>query len=134
MCPNNEEKRKEMSRVPYASSMESLIFEMICTRPYIAQAVGTISRYMSNPGGEHWKTVKMILRNIRGTSFIALYYGGSKVVFKIYVHSDFGGDLDKRKSTTSNVLTLTGGAISWVSNLQAVVALSITKAVYITIT
>ena len=134
MCPNNEEKRKEMPRVPYASSMESLIFDMICTRPYIAQAVETVSRYMSNPSGEHWKTVKTILRYIRGTSYVALYYGGSKVVVRIYVHSDFGGDLDKRKSTTGNVLTLIGGTISWVSNLQAVVALSITEAVYITIT
>ena len=53
MCPSNEEKRREMSRVPYASSMESLMFDMICTRPDIAQAVGTIIRYMLNPGREH---------------------------------------------------------------------------------
>ena len=103
MCPSNEVKRKEMSRVPYASSMESLIFDMICIRPDIAQAVGTISRHMSNPGREHWKTVKRILRYIRGTSFIALYYGGSKVVVRVYVDSDFGRDLDKKKSTTGNV-------------------------------
>ena len=31
MCPSNEVERKEMSRVPYASVMESLMFAMICT-------------------------------------------------------------------------------------------------------
>ncbi|KAK9224625.1 hypothetical protein WN943_009660 [Citrus x changshan-huyou] len=51
MCPNNEAERKEMSRVPYASTVGSLIFAMICTRLDIAQAVGAVSRYMANRGG-----------------------------------------------------------------------------------
>ena len=80
------------------------------------------------------ENVKKILRYIRKTSYVALYYGGSKVVVRVYVNSDFGGDLDKRKSTTGNVLTLIGEAISLVSNPQAVVALSITEAVYMAIT
>ncbi|KAE8687984.1 Polygalacturonase-1 non-catalytic subunit beta [Hibiscus syriacus] len=46
----------EMSRVPYASAVGSLMFAMICTRPDIAQAVGVVSRYMANPGKEHWNT------------------------------------------------------------------------------
>ena len=67
-----------MSRVPYASAVRSLMFAMICTRPDIVQAVGAISRYMVNPGGEHWIAVKRILRYIRGTSDVALHYGGSE--------------------------------------------------------
>ena len=46
MCPNNKAERKEMSRVPYAFIVGSLIFALICTRPDIAQAVGAVSRYM----------------------------------------------------------------------------------------
>ena len=53
MCPSNEAKRKEMSRVPYASAVGSLMFAMICTRLDIAQAVGAVNRYMANPSGEH---------------------------------------------------------------------------------
>jgi ATP-binding cassette subfamily B (MDR/TAP) protein 1 len=34
----------EMSQVPYASIVESLMFAMICTRPNITQAVGVVSR------------------------------------------------------------------------------------------
>ena len=74
MCPSNEAERNEMSRVPYASAVGSLMFAMICTRSDIAQAVGAVSRYMANPGGEHWITVKRILRYIRGTSDVALCY------------------------------------------------------------
>ncbi|KAE8655983.1 Phosphatidylinositol/phosphatidylcholine transfer protein SFH1 [Hibiscus syriacus] len=39
MSPSSEEERMEMSRVPYALAVGSLMFAMICTRPDIAQAV-----------------------------------------------------------------------------------------------
>jgi hypothetical protein len=42
-----------MSRVPYASEIGSFMYEMVCTRPDIAHAVGVLSRYMSKPGKEH---------------------------------------------------------------------------------
>ncbi|KAH9647728.1 hypothetical protein KPL70_025300 [Citrus sinensis] len=112
MCPSNEAERNEMSRVPYASAVGSLMFAMICTRPDIAQAVGAISRYMANPGGEHWIAVKRILRYIRGTSDVALCYRGSEFTVRGYVDLDFAGDIDKRKSTTGYVFTLAGAAIS----------------------
>ncbi|KAH9723371.1 retrovirus-related pol polyprotein from transposon TNT 1-94-like protein [Citrus sinensis] len=48
-----------------------------------------------------------------------------------YVDSDFTGDLDKRKSTTGFIYTMCGGAVSWKSSLQLVVALSTTEAEYI---
>jgi hypothetical protein len=51
------------------------MFVMICTRPDIAQAVGATSRYMANPGREHWNTIKRILIYIKGTSDAALCYG-----------------------------------------------------------
>ena len=56
---------------------------------------------------------------------------GSNFIIKGYVDSDFAGDLEKKKSTTGYVYTLAGGAISWVPNLQIVMALSTTKVVYI---
>ena len=110
------------------------MFVMTCTRPDIAQAVGAVSRYMANPGGEHWNIVKKILRYIRGTSDAELCYGGSDFTVRGYVDSDFAGDLDKRKSTTGYVFTLAGGAVSWVSKLQTVVALSTTEAEYMAAT
>ncbi|KAE8727807.1 Cytochrome P450, family 78, subfamily A, polypeptide 7 [Hibiscus syriacus] len=80
MSPSSEEEMMEMSRVPYASAVRSLVFTMICTRPDIAQAVGVGSRYLANPGKEHWNTIKRILRYIKETSNVVLYYRGSNLL------------------------------------------------------
>jgi hypothetical protein len=134
MSPSNEAERMEMSRVPYASAVGSLMFAMVCTRPDIAQAVGVVSRYMANPGKEHWNAVKRILRYVKGTSNVALCYGGSDFTVRGYVDSDYAGDLDKSKSTSGYVFTLAGGAVSWVSKLQSIVATSTTEAEYVAAT
>ena len=79
---------------------------------------------MANPGKEHWSAVKRILRYVKGTSNVALCYGGSDFTVRGYVGSDYAGDLDKSKSTSGYVFTLAGGAVSWVSKLQSIVATS----------
>ncbi|GKF50841.1 retrovirus-related pol polyprotein from transposon TNT 1-94 [Tanacetum coccineum] len=88
MSPSSEKERMKMSRVPYALAMGSLMFAMICTRPDIAHAVGVVSRYMAEPGREHWEAVKKILRYIKGTSDVALCFGDSDLIVKGYVDSD----------------------------------------------
>src|SRR6202034_4029134 len=51
-CPKTQEEEEDMSRVPYASAVGSLMYAMVCTRPDIAHAVGVLSRFMSKPGKE----------------------------------------------------------------------------------
>ena len=53
MCPKIQEEEDKMSKVPYASTVGSLMYAMVCTRPDITHAVGVVSRYMSHPGIEH---------------------------------------------------------------------------------
>jgi hypothetical protein len=77
MCPKTQEEIEYMSRVPYSSAVGSLMYAMVCTRLDIAHAVGVVSRYMNNPGKEHWEAVKWILRYLRGTTTHALCFGGS---------------------------------------------------------
>ena len=43
------------------------------------------------------------------------------------------GDVDNRRSTTDYVFTLGSGAISWVSSLQEIVALSTTVTEYVAV-
>ena len=47
-----------------------------------------------------------------------------------FVDSDYAGDLDKRRSLTGYLFTLSGSAISWKATLQNTVALSTTEAEY----
>jgi hypothetical protein len=107
------------------------MYAMVCTRPDIAQAVGVVSRYLSNPGRDHWEAVKWILRYLRGSSKLCLCFGESKPVLEGFTDADWAGDLDSRKSTSGYLFTFAGGAVSWQSKLQKCVALSTTEAEYI---
>jgi hypothetical protein len=49
----------------------------------------------------------------------------------VYTDADFGGDVDKRRSTSGLIACLNGGAVLWVSKLQSVVATSTAEAEYI---
>jgi hypothetical protein len=51
--PKTQEEEEDVSHVPYASEVCSLMYEIVCTRPNIAHVVGVLSRYMSKPGKEH---------------------------------------------------------------------------------
>ena len=68
---------------------------------------------------------------MRGTSNKCLHFGGSTINLQDYVDSDLVGDIDTRRSTTGYVFTIGGVAVSWVSQLQKVNALSTTEAEYV---
>jgi ATP-binding cassette subfamily B (MDR/TAP) protein 1 len=46
-----------ISRVPYSSAVGSLMYAMVCSRPDLPHALSVVSRYMANPGKEHWNAV-----------------------------------------------------------------------------
>ena len=94
---------------------------------------------MSNLGKEHWTTVKWFFRYLRGTSDYGLCYQGRPglermLYIHVFVDADWAGDLDQRRSTSGYVFSLFGGAVSWVSKRQYVVALSTTEEEYIAAT
>ena len=136
-CPKTEEEREYMSKVPYSNAVGSLMYAMVCTRPDISHTVGIVSRYMNNPGKEHWQAVKWILRYIQKTLDVGLIFEKDDMVGQHvvrYCDSDYAGDLDKRRSTTGYVFTLARAPVSWKSTLQSTVALSTTEAEYMAIT
>ena len=51
-----------------------------------------------------------------------------------YVDSDYAGDLNKRRSTTRYLFTLSQAPVSWRSTLQATITLSTMEAEYMTMT
>eukprot|EP00253_Pinus_taeda_P006781 PITA_06781 len=138
-CPKTQEEEEDMSRVPYASAVCSLMYAMFCTRPDIANAVGVLSRFMSKPGKEHWTTVKQVYRYLRGTSDYGLWYQGILglgIILDIhdFVDAYWAGDLYQRGSISGYVFNLFGGVVSWMSKKQSVVALSTTEAEYMAAT
>ena len=76
MCLKSIEEKEQMSKVPYSSAIQSLMYAMMCTRPNICYVVGLASIFQSNPGMKHWMAVKRILRYLKGTSDYVLCYQG----------------------------------------------------------
>eukprot|EP00253_Pinus_taeda_P029196 PITA_29196 len=107
-CPKTQEEEEDMSCVPYASVVSSLMYAMVCTRPNTAHAMGVLRRFMSKPGKEHWTVVKWVFR--------LGWRSGSEKIYSGYVFNLFGG------------------AVSWMSKKQSVVALSTTEAEYMAAT
>ena len=115
---------------PYAEVVGSLMYLMTCTRPDLAQSVGALSRFVSDPRKEHWEAAVKVLRYVVGTLDLGLQYGGKTREVIGYCDADYAGDLDTRKSTTGYVWLMHGGAVSWRSVLQPTVALSTAEAEY----
>ena len=137
--PSSESERREMSSIPYANIVGSIMYIMICTRPNVAHAISVASRYMSNHGKEHWNALKWILKYLKGSVDVGLHFGGGgwsrgDVALRGYCDSDYAANLDNMKSQSGYIFTLYGTTISWKPNLQSVVALSTTEAEYISLT
>ena len=98
--PTSEKDKQEMTSIPYSSAVGSLMYAMVCTKPDIVHAFGVVSRFLSNPGKDHWEAVKWILRYLRGTSRLCLCFGSGEPVLDGYTDADMAGDCDSRKSTS----------------------------------
>lgn len=105
-----------------------LLYIAMATRPDIAYAVGVVSRYSSKPTEAHLTAIKRILRYLKGTINLALKYSDEPDSLIGYSDADWAGNLD---STTGNLFLLGGGAVSWLSKKQPVVALSTSEAEYV---
>ncbi|KAA0054839.1 gag/pol protein [Cucumis melo var. makuwa] len=118
-CPTTPQKVKDMSNISYASTVGSLMYAMLCTRPDICYSVGIVSRYQSSPRRDHWKVVKNILKYLRRRKDYMLVYGSKDLILTGYTDSDFQTDKDVRKFTLGSVFTLNGGAV-FLTDLEVV--------------
>ena len=121
-----------MEKVPYASAVGSLMYAQVCIRPDIAFAVNALGRYLSNPGLNHWKAVKKVMRYLQGTKdYMLTYKRSDQLEVTGYSDSDFAGCLDDRKSTSGFIFMIAGGAVSWKSVKQTLTATSTMEAEYV---
>jgi hypothetical protein len=92
-CPKIQEEEEDMSRVPYASVVSSLMYTMVCTRLNITHVVGVLSKYMSKLGNEHWTIIKRVFMYLHDTTSYGLCYQGRPGLDKVldihgFVHAD----------------------------------------------
>ena len=121
----------------YSTLFKSLVGSLrylTITRPNIIYGVELVSRYMETPKESHWLAAKRILRCIKGTLNLDIFYTyGETAKLVGYSNSDWGGDQDERKSTTGYVVYLESIAFSWTSKKQGVLALSSCEVEYMAV-
>ena len=98
----------------YMQMVGSLMY-LTSTRPDIMFVVSLLSRYLAHPTEIYLQAVKRVLCYIKGTLTYRIFYkqGGNKELLA-YTDSDYAGDLEDRKSTSSFLFLLSCGAVSWV--------------------
>ena len=134
-APQTPKEEKDMEGKPYRSLVGSLMYLTTCTRPDLSMAVSTLSRFCSNPGKAHWEAARRVLRYVKGTMGEGLVYKrGEALPVWGYSDASYGTCLDTFRSRSGWVFMSAGGAVSWGSKLQEVVALSSCEAEYMGLT
>ena len=131
MCPKTQDERNSMSRIPFASTVGSIMYAMICTRPDVSYALSMCSRYQADSGEGHWMAVKNILKYLRRTKDAFLIYGDGELEVTGYTDASFQTDKDDYKSQLGYIFCLNNGVVSWKSSKQKTVADSTIEAEYI---
>lgn len=101
------------------------------TRPDISFCVNRVCQFMASPTVDHWTAVKRILRYLRATMDMGLWFTrSSSFLLSAFSDADWAGNLDDRRSTGGYIIFLGGNPVSWSSRKQSTVSRSSTEAEY----
>jgi len=84
----------------YQSLVGSLLYIAVGTRPDIQFAVLAVAKYSANPNQSHLTAVKRILRYLKQTKNLVLWYNHCDYMLTGYSDADFARDIDDRHSTS----------------------------------
>ncbi|XP_070035307.1 secreted RxLR effector protein 161-like [Nicotiana tomentosiformis] len=115
----------------YRGIIGSLLY-LTASRPDIVFSIGLCARFQSNPKESHLKAAKRILRYLKGTHDLVLYYpSGDNFNLVGYADADYAGYLVDMKNTSRMAHFLGSCLISWGTRKQNSVALSTAEAEYV---
>ncbi|GKV37173.1 hypothetical protein SLEP1_g45232 [Rubroshorea leprosula] len=115
----------------YRSLIGSLLY-LTATRLDLMFAASYLSRFMSTPSKFHLVAAKRVLRYIKGTYELGLWFDSNQQGrLQGYADSDWAGSMEDMISTTSYVFSFGSGSFSWNSKKQDIVAQSTAKAEYL---
>jgi len=95
--PQEKDEEHFGPEVPYLSATGAVMYLANYTRPDIVFVVNFLSRYSFSPTRRHWNRVKQILRYLKGTMNMALFYtndsksdliGYANLGYLSYPHND----------------------------------------------
>jgi hypothetical protein len=108
-------RRIAWDQLRYYEIIGSLMYLASATRPDISFAVSKLSRFVSNPGDDHWRALERVLRYLKGTVSYDIHYTGYPRVLEGYCDANWISDADEIYTTSGYVFSLGGGAVLWKS-------------------
>jgi hypothetical protein len=115
----------------YRSMIDSLLY-LTVSSPDIMFSVCMCARFQASPKECHMMAVKRILRYLRQTPNLGLWYPkGAQFILIGYSDSDYVGCKLDRKSTSGTCQLLGRSLISWSSKKQSSVILSTVEVKYV---
>ena len=124
-CPCEKGEELLSPEEPYLSAIGALMYLATCTRPDITFLVNLLARYSFTPTRKHWNGIKHILRYLKGTYDMGLFYSKeSKQQFLGYADVGYLSDPHKARSQTRYVFSCNGAVISWKYVKQTMVSTS----------
>ena len=115
-----QEKDEEIlgSEVPYLSAIGALMYLANTTRPDIAFVVNLLARYSSAPTRRHWNGIKHILRYLKGTTDMGLFYSVNCSP-NLVGYADVGCLSDPHKARSQTAYVFICGGLPYLGDLQS---------------
>ncbi|KAE9587553.1 putative RNA-directed DNA polymerase [Lupinus albus] len=77
---------------------------------------------------EHWHAIERVMRYLKKTINLGLHYKRFPAVLEGYSDADWNTLLDDSKATSGYIFSIAGGAVSWKSKKQTILAQSTMEA------
>nr|GEX50386.1 zinc finger, CCHC-type [Tanacetum cinerariifolium] len=111
---------KPVDQLEYSRAIGCLMYAMTSTGSDIAYAIGTLSRFTSNPTRQHWKAITRVFKYLRGNKD----YGLSYVGYPSMLEGTISWDSKKQTCITGSTmesefveLDAAGKEVEWLRNL-----------------
>ncbi|GJR95020.1 retrovirus-related pol polyprotein from transposon TNT 1-94 [Tanacetum coccineum] len=130
---DEEPQGKAVDPTRYHGMIGTLMY-LTASRPDLVFVVCMCVRYQEKPTKKHLHAVKRIFQYLRGSINMGLWYPkDSCIALTAFADADHVGCQDTRKSTSGSMQLLGDRLVSWSSKKQKSIAISSTKAEYISL-
>ena len=117
-----ENNGRTIAQLENTSAIGSMMYAMHCTRPDIWFSMGKLSRFTNNRSVDHLKPISRVLRYLKKTISLGLFYSEFPTVLEGYSDASWITSVSDNKSTSGWIFTLGGGVISWALKKQTCIS------------
>ena len=116
--PTKNTDQQNMKKYPYRQLIGSLLY-LLGTRPELYFITISLSRFVCNPGWQHWLSAIYTLIYIKNTLNHGIHISiKQEMKISVYVDADWGSNIDDRKSISGYIIYLGSTPIIWRSKQQ----------------